>query len=75
MYVGFCLEEGCIFKKTKLHELKEAGLARSVARSTVNRCVVGSSPTRGTEHLGFPPVPLDWVVKGLGMSSRVCVTG
>ena len=23
----------------------------------------------------FPPVPHDWVIKGLGMSSRVCVTG
>ena len=23
----------------------------------------------------FPPVPHDWVIKGLGMSSRVCATG
>ena len=26
-----------------------------VARSTVSRCVVGSSPTCATEHFGFPP--------------------
>ena len=48
-----------------------AGLARLVARSTVSRCVVGSSPTRGTEHLGFPTVLRDCVIKGLGMSSPV----
>ena len=23
----------------------------------------------------FPPVPHDWVIKGLGMSSRVCANG
>ena len=27
------------------------------------------------EHFDFPPVVHDWVQKGLGMSSRVCVTG
>ena len=37
--------------------------------------IVGSSPTRGTEHFGFPPVLRDWVIKGLGMSSRVYATG
>ena len=26
-------------------------------------------------HLDFPPVLHDWVFKGLGMSSCVCVTG
>ena len=31
------------------------GVAQLVARSTPDRCVVGSSPTRGTEHFGFPP--------------------
>ena len=30
------------------------GMAQLVARSTVSRCVVGSSP-RGDEHFGFPP--------------------
>ena len=30
-------------------------MAQLVARSTPDRCVVGSSPTRGTEHFGFPP--------------------
>ena len=30
------------------------GVAQLVARSTPDRCVVGSSPTRGTEHFGFP---------------------
>ena len=45
-------------------------MAQLVTRSTPDRCVVGSSPTRGTEHLGFP----DWVIKGLGMSSLVYAT-
>ena len=27
------------------------------------------------EHFDFPPVVHDWVIKGLGMSSHVCVTG
>ena len=47
-------------------------MARLGARLTVSRCVVGSSPTRGTEHFGFPPVLRDWVVKGLGMSVISC---
>ena len=34
-----------------------AGMAQLVARSTVNQCVVGSSP-RGAEHFGFPPSAL-----------------
>ena len=41
-------------------------------------CVVDSGPTRGTEHFGLPPPPPvfhDWVIKGIGMSSRVCATG
>ena len=46
-----------------------------VARSTPIRCVVGSSLIRGTEHFGFPPVPHDFVIKGFGISSRVCETG
>ena len=33
------------------------GVAQLVAHSTLDRCVVGSSPTRGTEHFGFPPPP------------------
>ena len=41
-------------------------MAQLVARSTVSRCVVGSSP-RGAEHFGLPPVLRDWVIKGLGM--------
>ena len=51
-----------------------AGMAELVARSTVSRCVVGSSP-RGAEHFGFPPVLCDWVIKGLGVYRRVYVTG
>ena len=31
------------------------GVVQLVARSTPDRCVVGLSPTRGTEHFGFPP--------------------
>ena len=31
------------------------GVAQLVARLTLDRCVVGSSPTCGTEHFGFPP--------------------
>ena len=50
-------------------------MAQLVARSTLYQCVVGLSPTRGTEHFGFPPVLCDWVTKGLGMSSRACATG
>ena len=30
-------------------------MAQLVARSTPDQCVVGSSPTCGTEHFGFPP--------------------
>ena len=51
-------------------------MAQLVARSTVGRCVVGSSPTCGTEHVSFPPsAPRDWVIKGLGMSSLIYATG
>ena len=50
-------------------------MAQLVARSTLDRCVVGSSPTRGTEHFGFSPVLRDWEIKGLGMSSLVYATG
>ena len=50
-------------------------MAQLVARSTPDRCVVASSPTRGTEHFGFPPVLRDWVTKDLGMSSLVYATG
>ena len=50
-------------------------MAQLVARSTPDRCVVGSSPTCGTEHFGFPPVLRDWVIEGLGMSSLVYATG
>ena len=32
-------------------------------------------PTRGTEHLGFPPVLRDWVINGPDMSGRVYATG
>ena len=43
----------------------ETGVAQLVARSTPDRLrVVGSSPTRGTGHFGFPPVLRDWVIKG-----------
>ena len=41
----------------------------------LTRCVIGSSPTRGTDHFGFSPVLRDWVIKGLGMYSRVYATG
>ena len=52
-------------------------MAQLVARSTLDRSVVGSSPTCGTEHFGFPPPPVlrDWEIKGLGMSSLVYATG
>ena len=51
-------------------------MAQLVARSTLDRCVVSSSPTRRTEgFFGFPPVLPDWVNKGLGMSSLVYATG
>ena len=50
-------------------------MAQLVARSTPDRCVVGSSPTRGTEHFGFPPSAPRLVIKGHGMSSLVYATG
>ena len=50
-------------------------MAQLVASFTPDRCVVGSSPTRGTELSAFPPVLRDWVIKGLGMSSLVYATG
>ena len=51
------------------------GVAQLVVRLTPDRCVVGLSPTRGTELYGFPPVLRDWVIKGFGMSSLVYATG
>ena len=30
-------------------------MAQLVARSSPDRCIVGSNPSRGTEQLGFPP--------------------
>ena len=51
------------------------GVAQLVARSTLDQCVVGSSPTCGTEHFGFPPSAPRLGVKGLGMSSLVYATG
>ena len=52
-------------------------MAQLVARSTPDRCVVGSSPTRGTQHFGFTPSAprLGNQLKGLGMSSLVYATG
>ena len=41
------------------------GLLSGLARWTVNRYLVGSSPTRGTKHFGSPPVPHDWAIKGI----------
>ena len=49
-------------------------MAQLVARLTLSRCVVGSSP-RGAEHFGSPPVLRDWLIKGLVMSSLVYATG
>ena len=50
-------------------------MAQLVARSTPDRCVVGSSPTGALNISAFPPVLRDWVIKGLGMYSRVYPTG
>ena len=50
-------------------------MAQLVARLTLDQCVVGLSPTCGTEHFGFAPVLRDWEIKGLGMSSLVSATG
>ena len=47
-------------------------MAQLVAPGPVSRCVVGSIP-HGAKHFGFPEN--DWVIKGLGMSSRVYATG
>ena len=50
-------------------------MAQLVARTTPDRCVVGSSPTAELNISAFPPVLRDWVTKGLGMSSFVYATG
>ena len=50
-------------------------MAQLVARSTPDRCVVGSSPTHGTEYFSFPPSAPRLGIKGLGMSSLVYATG
>ena len=50
-------------------------MTQLVVRSTLDRCVVSSSPTCGTDISAFPPVLRDWVIKGLGMSSLVYATG
>ena len=44
-YIDDCQQCRCTY---------EAGMAQLVARSTVSRCVVSSSPS-GAEHFGFPP--------------------
>ena len=49
-------------------------MAQLVARLTVSRYVVCSSP-RGVNISVPPPVLRDWVIKGLGMYSRVYATG
>ena len=54
---------------TESNQSREARLAQLVACLTLTQCV-GSSPTHGTEHFGFPS-GASW----LGMSSRVCATG
>ena len=41
------------------------GMVQLVARSTLTRYVAGSGPPQ-TEHVGFPLVLRDWVIKGLG---------
>ena len=51
---------GCICKTKARNVLLGLGgggtrVAQLVAPSTPDRYVVGSSPTRGTEHFGFPP--------------------
>ena len=45
-----------------------------LACSTVDRQVVGSNLPRAS-ILTFPQLVHDWLIKGLGMSSRVCATG
>ena len=50
-------------------------MVQLVARSTVSRYVVGSSP-HGAEHFdSIPPVLRDWVIKCLSMYNRVYATG
>ena len=52
-------------------------MVQLVAHSTPDRCVVGSSPTYGTEHFGFlPSAPrLGNQRPWYGMSSPVYATG
>ena len=52
----------------------DTGMAQVVARSTVSRCVVGSNP-HGLNISPPPPVLRDWVIKCLGVYSRVYATG
>ena len=66
------------WRKATIHSFTQISRAGSVGSAwTPTRCVVASSPTRRTEHFGFPPVLRDWVglIQGLGMSSRIYATG
>ena len=51
-----------------------AGLAQLVARSNLNRLSV-RVPLAELNISAFPPVLRDWVIKGPGISSRVCAAG
>ena len=46
-----------------------------VAQWTLNKLLVRVHIVPETDQLDLPPVAHHWVIKGFGMSSRVCVTG
>ena len=60
-----------------LHVQPTGWLDEFVAHSTPTQCGVGSSPTYGTEHFGFPPQcsATGYLIKGLDLSSHVYATG
>ena len=55
----------------KIPPVEDPGLCDPTGEPGPDRCVVDLSPTRGTEHFGFPPVLRNWAIKGLGMSCLV----
>ena len=75
-----CLEVWILYLKVKAIFRKTWGgglVGWWLAYLIVDQQVISQSPPRTGKltTLTFPPVVHDWVIKGLGMSSRVCVTG
>ena len=66
--IYFWSREGLLHEN--VHISRDSGISQGLVRS-----LAVSSDGLVPEHFDFPPVAQDWVIKGLGMSSRICVTG